>query len=279
MKANCRALKLAIKICIITFVLIGIFTVLVLLNAKCKLLEILLNIFIGLFGSGCIALLLAIPAYKVCKTQLINKYLQEATRITMKISNIKFLFSEYTSDTIVSYVNELKSRVWKEEFKKISKESVFFEDEKYKEELKKEFISHRPTLEEKISSLGLQQYAEESVNKDIEKLRKDAKKIYETYKLLSDVLNKIKEESYHFELYLAGEGNEAVSLEKLFDIQREIFEVETRETGEYKNYVINNRILNIMLVKLEKIRADIFNVAEEKITLYPVECRSYSKKY
>ena len=46
-------------------------------------------------------------------------------------------------------------------------------------ELKKEFISHRPTLEEKISSLGLQQYAEESVNKDIEKLRKDAKKIFQ----------------------------------------------------------------------------------------------------
>ena len=68
MKANCRALKASIIISSIFLVLIIIFTLLV-LNYDNKLFEVLLNIFIGLFGSGCVALLLAIPAYNVSKRQ------------------------------------------------------------------------------------------------------------------------------------------------------------------------------------------------------------------
>ena len=72
MKANCRALKASIIISSIFLVLIIIFTLLV-LNYDNKLFEVLLNIFIGLFGSGCVALLLAIPAYNVYLTSWLFK--------------------------------------------------------------------------------------------------------------------------------------------------------------------------------------------------------------
>ncbi len=76
MKANCKALKVSIIISSIFLILIIFFTSLVLIYEN-KLLEVLLNIFIGLFGSGCAALLLVIPAYNVSKRQLLEKILEK----------------------------------------------------------------------------------------------------------------------------------------------------------------------------------------------------------
>ena len=72
----------------------------------------------------------------------------------MKISDIKFLFSEYSDETVISYINELKSRKWKEEFNKISNEKMTLEDEKYKKKLIEEYINNKPELKEKISKGG-----------------------------------------------------------------------------------------------------------------------------
>ena len=134
MKANCKALKVSIIISSIFLILIIFFTPLVLIYEN-KLLEVLLNIFIGLFGSGCVALLLAIPAYNVSKRQLLEKYWQETRRLIEKFSNLQFLFNKYSDDVIVSYVNELKNKKWKEEFNKISKDKIVVEDKKYKDGL------------------------------------------------------------------------------------------------------------------------------------------------
>ena len=174
MKANCRALKASIIISSIFLVLIIIFTLLV-LNYDNKLFEVLLNIFIGLFGSGCVTLLLAIPAYNVSKRQLLEKYWQETRRLIEKFSNMQFLFNEYSKDTVISYINELKNKKWKEEFNKISK------DKKYKDILIKEYINNHPELAKKVSKTSIQIYASECVDTHIEKLRNKAKEIYEQY--------------------------------------------------------------------------------------------------
>lgn len=141
MKANCRALKASIIISSIFLVLIIIFTLLV-LNYDNKLFEVLLNIFIGLFGSGCVALLLAIPAYNVSKRQLLEKYWQETRRLIEKLSNMQFLFNEYSKDTVISYINELKNK-------------------KYKDILIKEYINNHPELAKKVSKTSIQIYASE----------------------------------------------------------------------------------------------------------------------
>ena len=304
MKANCKALKVSIIISSIFFILI---------IYENKLLEVLLNIFIGLFGSGCVALLLAIPAYNVSKRQLLEKYWQETRRLIEKFSNLQFLFNEYSDDVIVSYVNELKNKKWKEEFNKISKDKIVVEDKKYKDILIKEYINNHPELVKKVSKGSIQIYASECVDTHIEKLRNKAKEIYEqyiniskestielsfmlgdmqffsgkkpyikihnnTYQPLFEMLNKIKEECYHFQLFLDGEGNESVVLEKLLELQKEVFDVEIKESDDYKRYIINNKFLNKMLINLEEFRADMYGVEPEEQYLHPVECRTYNKK-
>ena len=131
---------------------------------------VLLNI-LGLFGSGCVALLLAIPAYNVSKRQLLEKYWQETRRLIEKFSNLQFLFNEYSDDVIVSYVNELKNKKWKEEFNKISKDKIAVEDKKYKYILIKEYINNHPELVKKVSKGSIQIYASECVDTHIKKLR------------------------------------------------------------------------------------------------------------
>ena len=312
MKANCKALKVSIIISSVFLILIIFFTPLVLIYEN-KLLEVLLNIFIGLFGSGCVALLLAIPAYNVSKRQLLEKYWQETRRLIEKFSNLQFLFNEYSDDVIVSYVNELKNKKWKEEFNKISKDKIVVEDKKYKDILIKEYINNHPELVKKVSKASIQIYVSECVDTHIEKLRNKAKEIYEqyiniskdstielsfmlgdmqffsgknpyikihnnTYQPLFEMLNKIKEECYHFQLFLDGEGNEAVVLEKLLELQKEVFDVEIKESDDYKSYIISNKFLNKMLINLEEFRADMYGVEPEEQYLRPVECRTYNKK-
>lgn len=312
MKANCKSLRLSIIICIICLILTIVFVTLV-LNNNCKIFEILLNIFIGIFGSGFVTSLLLIPSYNVSKRQLLEAYWQETLGIIKKISDIQFLFNEYNDEAVIAYINELKNRKWKEEFQKISKEKVILEDEKYKEILIKEFIQNNQDLKKKMSKDGLHQYANERVDKYIEKLRKKVQEIYKQYielskesivglsfklgdmeffsgkknyekiynnlyKPLYDILNKVKEESYHFQLFLDGEGNEAVALEKLLTLQKEIFAVDINENDDYKNYIINNKLFNRMMINLEIFRADMYGIKPEKQELHPVECRTYRKK-
>ena len=95
--------------------------------------------------------MLAIPVYNVSKRQLLEKYWQETRRLIEKFSNLQFLFNEYSDDVIVSYVNELKNKKWKEEFNKISKDKIVVEDKKYKDILIKEYINNHPELVKKVS--------------------------------------------------------------------------------------------------------------------------------
>ena len=312
MKVNCKTLKLSLFISSVSLILIIIFSIL-LFHVNCKIIEILLNIFIGLFGSGCVALLLSIASYNVSKRQLLEKYWQETKGLIMKISDITYLFNKYNEESVVCYVNELKNRKWREEFNSISSEKLELEDEKYKQLLIEEFIDDKKDFKNFDSNNSFCQYASKCVEIDIEKMRNDAKEIYSQYielskdstielsfmlgdieffsgnkaydriynnlyKPLYDILNIIQRESYHFQLFLNGEGNEAIALEKLFDIQNKIFEVKIKENDECKIYTINNTIFNKLLVSLETLRADIYNVKPENVELHPIECRTYNKK-
>ncbi len=311
MKANCKALKLSILVSSISLILVIIFSILV-LNNECKLFEILLNIVIGILGSGCVTLLITIPSYNVSKRQLLEKYWHEIKRLTGIFSDLKFLFNEYDEEIIISYINELKNKKWKEEYNKISEEKISLEDEKYKELLINEFINNRPNLNDKVSKERLNEYASECIDKYVNKIREKSKEIYKqyiniskestielnfmlgdmqfflgkkpfikiynnTYKPLLDILNTIKEESYHFQLFLNGEGNEADAIEKIFMLQKKLFEVEINETKDDKTYTINNKFSNKMLINLETFRADMYGIKPEYPNLHPIQCRTYFK--
>ena len=312
MKANCKALKLSIVISSILILLILILVFFV-LKTNNKLLEIVLNVSIGIFGSGCVALLMSIPAYNVSKRQLLEKYWQETKRLIEAVSKVDYLFNEYSEELVISYVNELKDKHWKEEFNKISNEKININDQKYKDKLIGEYLTNHPELKKKTSKSSLNNYASECVDTHIEKMRKKAKEIYsqyitiskqstinlnfmlgdmqffsgkkpyqkihtKTYQPLFNIINDINDESFHFKLFLDGEGNEAVVLEKIFDLQHKIFDIEIRENDDLKSYIINNKFINQMLLNLEEFRADMYGIKPEEQQLHPVECRTYYKK-
>ena len=62
--------------------------------------------------------------------------------------------------------------------------------------------------------------------------------ITKTLDLTQEQLNKIKEECYHFQLFLDGEGNEAVVLEKILELQKE-----GKKMMDYKSFINGNQNL------------------------------------
>ena len=312
MKANCKALYLSITICSIAFLLILLFSSFV-LKFENKPFEIILNIFIGIFGSSCVALLLAIPAYNVSKRQLLEKYRQEAEKLIKKFSDIEFLFNEYSDKLVVDYINELRNKKWQEEYSKICNNKNIKYYQKYKDMLIEEFIKNRPDLERQVSKEALQQHANDLVDKHIEKIRNKGKKIckqyieiskettteltfmlgdmqfflgkkpyikiyYNIYMPLLEMLNRIKEEVIHIQLFLDGEGSEAVAIDTIFAFQKELFDVEIKETADDKTLMVYNKFLDKMLLNLEVFRADMYGIKPEKINIYPVASRTYNKK-
>lgn len=163
-----------------------------------------------------------------------------------------------------------------------------------------------------MSESGLKKYADEQINKYIEKLREKANKIYQQYSKLSkestielnfllgdmefisgikpykkiyekmyqplfNILDKIKEECYHFNLHLEGKGNEAVVLEKLFNLQRELFTITEKENDEIKSLIVMGTFVDNMLVNLEEFRADMYNIKPEEQKAHPIICVNHNK--
>lgn len=92
------------------------------LNYDFKILDIILNISIGLFASTIVALLLNIPAYNVAKRQLLERFWEESRKLISSISKIDYLLNEYDEKTIINYINALNNKKWIEVYNEISKE-------------------------------------------------------------------------------------------------------------------------------------------------------------
>ena len=311
MKANCKALKLSIILCLVCLLLI---VVLIIINFES---ELILNILIGIFGSSFVALLLSIPSYSVTKRQLLEKYWQVSNDLLIKFSNINYLFNVYNEDDVVTYICEINNKKWKELYNKISddnnsKEKMIIRDEYYKKKLVKEYIDNNYYLDDSIPEKYRLSYANERVDKDIEKIREQAKEIFEQYVELSkestielsfmlgdmefisrkkaynkiyknmyepfyNALDRINQESYHFGLFLNGGGNESVCIDKLFKLQKEFFDLEIKDTDNDKSYIVNNTFLNRMQNNTELFRAEMYNIKPNKIDTHPIICRTYYK--
>ena len=312
MKANCKSLKLSILICCISVVLIVIF-ICILLKTNNSIIEIILNLLIGVFGSGCVALLMTIPAYNVSKRQLLERFYQEVRRLIADISQVDYLFSEYNEELLISYIRELKNKRIKEEYNKYTKDKMIIEDEKYKNGLIKEYLVNHTGLNEMVSRESLNKCANYSVNKDIVKIKNKAKEIceqyvkiselstmdlsfmlgdmqffigsapykkiyYKTYQELFDLLDYISDEAYHLKRFIDGEGSEEFALETIFKLQKMIFDVDIDDNKDFKRYVISNKFVDKMLVNLEEFRADMYGIKPAEVQIHPVESITFNKK-
>lgn len=313
MKASCKSLKLSIILGVVFTVSTIILSILS-LNYQYEIIDILLNISIGLFGSTIVALLLNVPAYNVAKRQLLEKFWNESRRLISAFSKIDYLLNEYNEENVINYINALNNKKWTEVYNQINpKNKIDCKDMQYKELLVDEYILNNRDLESKLSKSGLKKYANEQIDKYIEKLRKKAKKLYQQYIILSnestielnfllgdmefflgkkpyekiykklyqplfEKLDKIKEEVYHFELYLENQGNEAVVLEKLFTLQKELFALKIEENDKMKSYIVMGEFNDNMLINLEEFRANMYNIKPEGQKTHPILCKTNKKE-
>lgn len=313
MKSSCRSLKLSIVLGVF-FIISTI--ILSILSLKCsnEVIDIILNISIGLLGSTMVALLLNIPAYDVSKSQLLERFWHESRRLISRFSKIDYLFNEYNEENIVKYINALNNKKWTEVYNQLTPENkIDCKEKQYKKLLVDEYILNNPDLESKISKSGLKTFANEQVDKYIEKFRKKAEIVFKQYinlakestkemnfmlgdmqflsgnkpyekihkkmyQPLFDMLDKIKEQSYHFNLYLEGHGNEAVCIEKLFELQKQLFKLKIEENETVKNYTVMGTFNDNMLINLEEFRADMYNIEPEKQNIHPILFKSHKKR-
>lgn len=313
MKASCKALKLSILLGVIFTILTIILSTLS-LNYQYEIIDILLNVSIGLFGSTIVALLLNIPAYNVAKRQLLEKFWNESRKLIFAFSKVDYLLNEYNKDNVINYINALNNKKWTEVYNQINpKNKIDCKDIQYKELLVDEYILNNRDMESKLSKSGLKKYANEQIDKYVEKLREKTKKICKQYIILSnenttelnfllgdmefflgkkpyekiykklyqplfEKLDKIKEEVYHFELYLENQGNEVVVLEKLFTLQQELFSLKIEENDKMKTYIVTGKFNDDMLMNLEEFRADMYNVKSEYQKTHPILCKTNKKE-
>lgn len=313
MKASCKALKLSILLGVIFTILTIIFSILS-LNYQYEIIDILLNISIGLLGSTIVVLLLNIPAYNVSKRQRLEKFWNESKRLISAFSKVDYLLNEYNEENVINYINALNNKKRIEVYNEINpKNKIDCKDMQLKKVLADEYILNNRDLESKISKSGLEKYADEQIDKYIEKLRNKSEKICQQYIILSnestaelnfllgdmefflgkkpyekiykklyqplfEKLDKIKEEVYHFELYLENQGKEAVVLEKLFTLQKELFALKTKENDKMKTYIVTGKFNDSILMSLEEFRADMYNIKPEYQKTHPILCKTIKKE-
>lgn len=304
MKVNCRALKISILISSSLLVLTIVFTGLNIKFQNNIILEFIKEILLGFFCSSVVTIFFYTSAYKVEKIRLLERYWNEIRKLLNELYKIEYLNVEYDEKIIVNYIHE-ESHGWIREYNKMNPDNKIKEDLTYtnllKEELKKENIEvlsqltnegKKKFINEKLDKIY--KNITEKMNKVIDQYENllenstenlnfmlgnmqffskndNYKKAYELYKDLNEIFKKIQTEIIHFRYYKDGEGNKAVVLQKLLELQKSIFRVEEEQSKEFNSKLIYNEFNDKMHKKLEDFRAKIiYNVEPEYIREIPI---------
>lgn len=299
MKTACKTLKWSLGITILSLIL-SIFLFTFSLYYNISLINFLLNLFIGIFSSSIVALLISIPNYIVTKKQLLERYWIESRRLIISIYKIEYLDIEFNKEDFIGYIKGTRNNLWKEEFNKLAKNKVKIDDE-YKNRLLEYLSIKHDDLKEKLSKKGFKVYLNQELEKETNEILKNMDKILYQYKkcdeesttnlnfMLGDtefisgknfynkmyknlykpifnLLSNIRKEISCFNLYLNNEGNKATVLEKILNLQSKIFTV--KENKEV--ITIFNSFNDKMQSNLELFRSKIYNVKPIQNEIHPV---------
>jgi len=95
--------------------------------------------------------------------------------------------------------------------------------------------------------------------------------VYEDFYLpMKNLLNDIRYEVEHFNLYRSGVGNKSVVLEKIFLLQKQVFLKEYVSDDSKDSLFIWNKFSDDIEVKLEKFRSYIYKIKPEEIDKIPI---------
>ena len=259
------------------------------------------DIFLGSFCSSIVAVFFYISAYKVERKRVLEQYWNECRRMIIGLNDIEYLNIDYDKDIFIKFINEQKNKLWITEYYKQIKQKIptkEFENTKLiKEEIKKD----NKELFEKISKDAGEKYLEEKIEKIYNKTTDKINKIVEQYlnylKQSTDNLNfilgdiefftgkanyikthamfqkiydlrvKMQESARHFRYYVEGEGNKAVVLSEILELQKSIFKVEDNEDSK----IVYREFCDTMELALEEFRAKIiYNIEPDKIKIVPI---------
>ena len=295
MKVNCKASKLSIIISSILFIMAVLFKLLDIKYTN-NFTGFMKDVTLGTFCSSIVTLFFYISAYKVEKKRVLEQYWNECRRMLIELNSIDYMNIDYDKDIFVKFINEQKNKLWITEYYKQIKQKrptkEFENTELIKEQIKKD----NKELFEKISKDASEKYLEEkieeiynkttdNINKivgqylnylnqstdnlnfilgDIEFFTGEANyiKAHDLFQKIYDLRVKIQESARHFRYYKEGEGNKAVVLSEILELQKNIFRVEESEDSK----IVYREFSDIMELKLEEFRAKIiYNIEPDKI--------------
>ena len=305
MKVNCRALKISIWISSSLLVLALVFEFMDIKFQNSIIMGFIKDILMGTFCSSVVTIFFYGSAYKVEKIRLLEKYWNQIRILLNELYKIEYLDLEYNKELIINYINEKESNLWIKEYNKIEKEDKIEEKSKYTKLLIEKIVEEKDNIFSKLSKQGKDLFISENLDKlDAEIVQKIDKSIdqyietlnystenlsnllgdmeffnskigypkaYDLYKEISELKKNIQAEIPHFNYYKSGEGNKAVVLKKILEVQRLIFRVEERNNKEFAGTIIYNDFNDRMHKKLEEFRADIiYNVEPEVMENIPI---------
>lgn len=300
MKVNCKASKLSIIISSILFIMAVLFKLLDIKYTN-NFTGFMKDVTLGTFCSSIVTLFFYISAYKVEKKRVLAQYWNECRRMLIGLNSIDYMNIDYDKDTFVKFINEQKNKLWITEYYKQIRQKIPTKEFENTELIKEQIKKDNKELFEKISKDASEKYLEEkieeiynkttdNINKivgqylnylnqstdnlnfilgDIEFFTGEANyiKAHDLFQKIYDLRVKIQESARHFRYYKEGEGNKAVVLSEILELQKNIFRVEESEDSK----IVYREFSDIMELKLEEFRAKIiYNIEPDKIDRIPL---------
>lgn len=300
MKVNCRASKLSIIISSILFVMAVLFQLLDIKYSN-NFTGFMKDIVLGTFCSSIVTVFFYISAYKVERKRVLEQYWNECRRMIIGLNRIDYMNIDYDKNIFVKFINEQKNKLWITEYYNQVKQKIPAKEFENTNLIKRKIENDNKDLLKKISEEASEKYLEEKIeklyNRTTEKMDKIVDqylsyldqstdnlnfilgdiefftgktnyiKAHDLFQKTYDLRVKIQEAARHFRYYKEGEGNKAVVLSEILELQKNIFRVEESEDSK----VVYREFSDIMELKLEEFRAKIiYNIEPDKIHIMPL---------
>ena len=299
MEINCKAIKLSIEITIISLMLLINFQILD-IKTNHMIIDILIQIDLGIFSSSVITIFFYTSAYKIEKRKLLENYWNEIRKILINFEKVEYMDIGFKEDVIVGYLHE-RSNAWMQQYNKMNPKNVILEDLKNTDIIKVAIKKENKEIMEQLSKEGQKQFLNEKLEKiyyntvkkidkisgqylefldyGIEELNRilgdmefftgeeNYFKSYKLYRNIYELRLKIRNSARHFRYYKERKGNKSIVLFEILELQKDIFRVE-----EYKNCkMVYNVFIDEMNNELEEFRAKIiYGVETEKYEKIPI---------
>lgn len=300
MKVNCKASKLSIIISSILLIMAILFKLLY-IKYNNDFTEFMKDIALGTFCSSIVTVFFYISAYRVEKKRVLEQYWNECRRMIIELNKIEYMNIDFDESIFVKFINEQKNKLWITEYYEQIKQKIPAEEFENTNLIKEEIKKENKELFEKISGDAGEKYLEEEIenlyNKTTEKMDKIVDqylnylnqstdnlnfilgdiefftgkanyiKVHELFQKIYDLRVKIQETAIHFRYYKDGEGNRAVVLSKILELQKNIYRVEESNYSK----TVYREFSDMMEQNLEDFRAKIiYNIQPDKVELIPL---------